>query len=287
MDDLAEEADQGDGSSSSGVLMAVAFIHIAVIVLVGWACTACCCPKARPKSDRDEAITIGPEHLQPKKRLLTSYFLWLFCGPLANAHHFYLGRVVHGLLGVWTMNFFCVGWLADAVFLPYYVYRCNARSAAPTAPYDSSIRRLCRLPILFIVLLLFLAAVVLYLPTGLHRLRFVDLDRMAAQTEANPYDVLGVARGADLAEAKSAYRKASLRWHPDRNIGCGKPCEKKMSEITKAFDLIKRRLAPVDDRTWGTWWQELGQDWMNIISAFNQEEGQGSKADESQGKTDL
>ena len=70
---------------------------------------------------------------------------------------------------------------------------------------------------------------------------------MRACSKVNPYELLGISSGASSSEAKSAYRTASLRWHPDRNPGlgpqrrllvssvrCGKECEDKMSEITKA-----------------------------------------------------
>mmetsp|Transcript_86134 Transcript_86134/g.252033 ORF Transcript_86134/g.252033 Transcript_86134/m.252033 type:complete len:279 (+) Transcript_86134:98-934(+) len=268
MDDLGAEAN-GDGSDDD---ISMAWVGIAHAVCIGfflWVVGRTCCRKASPPDA--QAMAVSPEHLQPKKRVLTSYILWL-CGPLANAHHFYLDRIVHGLIGMWTMNFFLLGWLLDAVLLPFYVRSYNARLTAPGAPYDNSLWRLLRLPLLLLTVLALVAVVVLYLPTGLHYVGAVDLERMAAQTEVNPYDVLGIQRGAELSEVKTAYRKASLRWHPDRNIGCGKPCEVKMAEITKAFDAIKKRRAPVEDRTWATWAEDRGADWVNIISAFTAED---------------
>ena len=38
-----------------------------------------------------------------------------------------------------------------------------------------------------------------------------------ATTKRDYYEVLSVGRGASGDEIKSAYRKAALRWHPDRN----------------------------------------------------------------------
>jgi len=54
---------------------------------------------------------------------------------------------------------------------------------------------------------------------------------------ADPYSTLGVARGADEAEIKKAYRKLAKELHPDRNKDNPKAAEK-FSQVTSAYDLL-------------------------------------------------
>ena len=54
---------------------------------------------------------------------------------------------------------------------------------------------------------------------------------------ADPYSILGVARGATEKDIKSAYRKLAKQLHPDRNTDNPKAAEK-FSEITQAYDLL-------------------------------------------------
>ena len=42
----------------------------------------------------------------------TAYFLCLFLGIL-GVHYFYVGRTGRGLLALFTLNFFCIGWILD------------------------------------------------------------------------------------------------------------------------------------------------------------------------------
>jgi DnaJ-class molecular chaperone len=64
---------------------------------------------------------------------------------------------------------------------------------------------------------------------------------------ADPYSILGVARGADEKDIKSAYRKLAKELHPDRNKDNPKASER-FSEVTKAYDLLsdKARRAQYD-----------------------------------------
>src|SRR5574343_643659 len=54
---------------------------------------------------------------------------------------------------------------------------------------------------------------------------------------ADPYTILGVARGASEKDIKSAYRKLAKEFHPDRNADNPKAAER-FSEVTRAYDLL-------------------------------------------------
>ncbi len=51
------------------------------------------------------------------------------------------------------------------------------------------------------------------------------------------YDILGVSRSASPDEVKSAYRKLSKEWHPDKHKG-DKAAEDKFKEINQAYEVL-------------------------------------------------
>src|SRR5918911_453910 len=51
------------------------------------------------------------------------------------------------------------------------------------------------------------------------------------------YEVLGLSRGANEAEIKSAYRKLAVRYHPDKNPG-DKEAEEKFKEAAEAYSVL-------------------------------------------------
>lgn len=55
----------------------------------------------------------------------------------------------------------------------------------------------------------------------------------------SPYEVLGLAPGASLEEAKRAHRRLVMRYHPDRPEGNAV----KFHEIREAYRLIERSTA--------------------------------------------
>src|SRR6267142_2464980 len=61
---------------------------------------------------------------------------------------------------------------------------------------------------------------------------------MAKGTQRDYYEVLGVTRTAAVDEIKSAYRKAALKWHPDRNPENKAESEVKFRECTEAYTVL-------------------------------------------------
>lgn len=61
---------------------------------------------------------------------------------------------------------------------------------------------------------------------------------MARTAPRDYYEVLGVGRDARPEEIKSAYRKAALRWHPDRNPDKKQEAEARFREATEAYSVL-------------------------------------------------
>jgi len=58
------------------------------------------------------------------------------------------------------------------------------------------------------------------------------------------YEVLGVARDANEADIKKAYKKLAVQLHPDRNPGDA-TAEERFKEASEAFEVLKDRCRDV------------------------------------------
>lgn len=76
------------------------------------------------------------------------------------------------------------------------------------------------------------------------RNKYMHRQRQAVSSEQSAYDVLGLQAGAGQDEIKMAYRKLSMRYHPDKVGHLGeefqKVAEDKMKEINAAYQFLKK-----------------------------------------------
>jgi molecular chaperone DnaJ len=61
---------------------------------------------------------------------------------------------------------------------------------------------------------------------------------MARGSQRDFYEVLGVTRTAAVDDIKASYRKAALKWHPDRNPENKQQAEERFREATEAYSVL-------------------------------------------------
>ena len=61
---------------------------------------------------------------------------------------------------------------------------------------------------------------------------------MAKAHQRDYYEVLGVTKTASIEEIKSSYRKAALKWHPDRSPENKEEAEHRFRECTEAYSVL-------------------------------------------------
>ena len=83
----------------------------------------------------------------------------------------------------------------------------------------------------------------------------------------NPYQVLGVPNGADLAECTQAYKRLAKKYHPDLNPG-DRVAEAKMAEVNAAFDAIKNGNTADSTSTGSRRSTDTGSDYYTAVVNF-------------------
>ncbi|MGH9714158.1 MAG: molecular chaperone DnaJ [Candidatus Acidiferrales bacterium] len=72
---------------------------------------------------------------------------------------------------------------------------------------------------------------------------------MATSTKRDYYEILGLTRDCSAEQIKSAYRKAALKWHPDRNPEKKEEAEHNFREATEAYSVLSDpQKRPIYDR---------------------------------------
>lgn len=66
----------------------------------------------------------------------------------------------------------------------------------------------------------------------------------------DPYQILGIEQGSETSIIKKAYRKLSLRYHPDKNIG-DKAAEEMFMKIAKAYEALTDELSKENYEKYG------------------------------------
>lgn len=79
------------------------------------------------------------------------------------------------------------------------------------------------------------------------RSRYMARARATVTSEERYYQVLGLELGATFEEIKSAYRKLSMKYHPDKVGHLGEEfrqvAEEKMKELNEAYQFLKKKFA--------------------------------------------
>lgn len=220
-------------------------------------CCCCCCARRAGEQPAAQVAVSGGEgnggfpallsQVKPKKSVLTAYIVFFMAG-ITGAHHFYLDRLVHGVMAVCSMNFFLLGWCLDALLMPWYVKGAN-QSTADCAPTDTGgLRLLCRLPVISSAALAVFTAFFIQTPTFLNDLGVVDIDAHLARTQSNPYELLGVVHGAPrnvvdqaLEERMKELAKSRVCLEKPR----GKACKDKQEQLSRAAAYALRQVTPV------------------------------------------
>lgn len=89
----------------------------------------------------------------------------------------------------------------------------------------------------------------------------------------NYYDILGVSKNASKEEIKKAFKKLSIKYHPDKHVNDSeeeqKRCEDKFKEINEAYDVLsddKKRNEYDNPNPFGSFFKDMGD--MSDFGSF-------------------
>jgi DnaJ-class molecular chaperone len=96
-------------------------------------------------------------------------------------------------------------------------------------------------------------------------LRVLLLQAVAAAAAGDFYGILGVPRDASKRDISAAFRRLSLRWHPDKNVDAREEAERRMRELSEAYTVLAheedRRIydSRMPQRSQDGWWRQTRQ----------------------------
>lgn len=262
------------------------FIVLATIVYyVKKGAARCCCrrgqpveagPEVREVTVEGQSVPVSVNHLIHKKDVATTFMLCAY-GGIFGAHHFYLDRVTHGVICIWTANFFFFGYFVDLILVPYYVRMHNQKAvdakvygATPPQKFSCCACLSWRVSLVYLALIVFFVVALIKLPRGLHDARIIDIDAAIAGTTQNPYDIVGVPRGSPEDVVAQAYIKQvhALEFSGKR---CDAKCELKIEQLEKAVEFIDGgwRLShgvKDDVSAWDDWADFIALEWEVVFA---------------------
>ena len=100
--------------------------------------------------------------------------------------------------------------------------------------------------------------------------------------EKNLYDILGIPKDASKADIKKAYKKLSLKWHPDKHVNDTaekqKEAEEKFKEISEAYSILSNESKRAEyDNPHDTMWDSFNN-FRNAYSNIHRQIKRGTNA---------
>mmetsp|Transcript_42318 Transcript_42318/g.116723 ORF Transcript_42318/g.116723 Transcript_42318/m.116723 type:complete len:310 (+) Transcript_42318:92-1021(+) len=232
-----------DEDEDIAIFSAISFLVVALVTffLIKKGCCRCCsccscCHRSKKEEqvNRIEHVTVDGkqcpiEGLRRKKSVTITFMLW-YCAGLVGAHHFFLDRIVHGFLCVFTLNFFFVGYFSDLLLIPYYVKKYNEQTSHVALQERSTTGFFCRVALVWVVVFVCTCVFVFLAPGALENVGIIDFHVERSGLNKNPYDIVGVPRGTPFQDVKTKYSDS-------------RACDNECKKAFKYFKGEKEKLA--------------------------------------------